>query len=266
MNKTNWSHSAGIEQNRALEAASTARRKSRSRQSVEDQRRWRLIRPAAAALLEFAYSRLDRDEIGNEKGTREQKRLRLMEIKRQRDRSLRPLNVMWQHTQNEWIPLSSSRRIFALSWANAQRVQIGIRDGIATLVLQYGDMRGPAGRLWGTDWVRLRVVTYRGRVDSVTGVSEVEPEYGRMVLAGAAILARSLPWLRFCELCGRVFFKVKRQITCSRTCSSVLQARNRPDRRRKGDTRGRKRTDYATAIEAQHTAWLEAAYRRTATN
>jgi len=268
MNTTKWTHADGVEQNRALEAASASVKTSRSGQSREEQRRWRTVRPAAVALLNFAYSRLEKDREGSPgsvkrgPGARQTEQQR-MEERERKTRYLRPLDVMWKECPDEWIPLSASRTGVDLRWEDARRVQADIRDAIARLVLQYRVGDGPGRRLWGTDWISIRVGLYRARADSIVGSIDVQPDYGRLVLAAAAVLRRSLPWLRFCALCGRLFFKVKRQITCSPLCYSVLQARKRPDRRPKGDTRrGRKQRNYATANEDEHTAWLRAAYKR----
>ena len=267
VNTTKWTHADGVEQNRALEAASASAKTSRSRQSREEQRRWRMVRPAAVALLDFAYRPLDNEREGSKRSARRGPSIKQIEEERReekdrKDRCLRSLNMMWRECPDEWIPLRASRESVDLRWEDARRVQADIRDAIARLVLQYREGGGPGRRLWGTDWIRIRVVLYRARADSIVGSTDVQPDYGRLVLAAGAVLRRSLPWLRFCALCGHLFFKVKRQITCSPLCYSVLQARKRPDRRPKGDTRGRKPRNYSTANEVEHTSWLRAAYRR----
>ena len=68
-------------------------------------------------------------------------------------------------------------------------------------------------------------------------VIAVEPDYWRLVLSALAVLGDALPWFRFCKVCGRIFFRVKRQNSCSPRCSIVLQGRRRAG---KGSSRGRK--------------------------
>jgi hypothetical protein len=87
----------------------------------------------------------------------------------------------------------------------------------------------------------------------------MRPPWMADVLRAATVLLDAIPWLRYCALCGRLFFKVKRQRVCGRRCGVVSQSRERWRREKKGDPsehRGRPRTDYAGPIGAAHQGWI----------
>src|SRR5262249_24233414 len=87
----------------------------------------------------------------------------------------------------------------------------------------------------------------------------VRPSWMADVLRAATVLLDAMPWLRYCGLCGRLFFQVKSQRVCSRRCSVVVQSRRRWTRAKKGrpaERRGRPRTDYASVVAAAHQRWM----------
>jgi hypothetical protein len=89
----------------------------------------------------------------------------------------------------------------------------------------------------------------------------LSPPWMRLVIPASAVLVDAQPWLRFCALCGRVFFKVKRKRLCAPDHAKVFfarQARENGSRRASGPRRGRKRTEYEEQVIAQHQTWLHA--------
>ncbi|MBI4240240.1 MAG: hypothetical protein HY613_00865 [Candidatus Rokubacteria bacterium] len=213
----------------------------------DSQRRWRTVRPAAAALLGFAYEDLGR------RITRRRADLIRRQIR----------EVFYYPAIGRAGALPPPNRV-VLSDAALRQAQAEIRKGLARLVLLYRDETLP-GAAW---WMLPRAVIVkrydRLRADAMVWRTAVEPRHMHVVLQAGEVLADAVPWIRFCELCGRAFFKVKRQRLCGRPrCKAVFHGRKRV---RKGadwsERRGRPRRNYAAEMVAAHTAWLGAATGR----
>jgi hypothetical protein len=100
-------------------------------------------------------------------------------------------------------------------------------------------------------------------------LKDVEPRWVADAIRACSVLLDAIPWLRFCALCGRVFFKVKQQRVCSLRCRRVRQSRERWSRSRKThplERRGRPRTPYRESFDGAHTAWLRMVDERKITN
>jgi hypothetical protein len=218
-------------------------------QLAESRRTWRNVRPAAVALVEFAYESLTPMEPST-----------LERV------------AQWQTALFSYPVLGWSLRMpppgpHSVSYSNEQIrfVQREIRAALVWLVLA-PDRDTPVGGLcWKQPPAQVAVNFFHSSVDQPRVEVWVTPPQLQFVFAAGAVLAAALPWLRFCELCGRLFFKVKRQRVCGSRCKVAFQSRERSAHHRKGDEterRGRKRKDYARLIAPEHAAWIRAARER----
>ncbi|MBI3455492.1 MAG: hypothetical protein HY002_06875 [Candidatus Rokubacteria bacterium] len=137
-------------------------------------------------------------------------------------------------------------------------LQRDLRTALARLVIGY-DADGVDLSAWETGEIRVVLAHVRDGPAVLSDITAVSPRWGRELLGLLAVLESSTPWLRYCALCGRLFFKVKRKLLCSRTCAVVYQARRGRAGRRPGERRGRRQTDLAEPVAAEHNAWIRAA-------
>jgi hypothetical protein len=127
-----------------------------------------------------------------------------------------------------------------------------VRRGVAALILRDGP-----GNLWKLPpSSQARFVCSQGDLLGYgPQLVVVRPEHVALTLAAAAILVDALPWLRFCPLCGKLFFKVSRQSGCTPSHVDTMRARRRP-RKHAEERRGRPQQDFSGWAVAQYTAWL----------
>lgn len=169
-----------------------------------------------------------------------------------------------------------SREAVRLSERDLKRVHTEVRRALAALVL--------APAMWGAEWSKnprlIRAVldgatarrnpgpcgqwrvprgTFeiryaRIREDAIIALDRIEPPSVRVLHAAGNVLTDAVAWLRCCELCGRVFFKTRRQRVCSLQCKGVFYGRKTtadPTERR-----GRRRRDYLSETWREHAAWF----------
>lgn len=142
---------------------------------------------------------------------------------------------------------------------DAARVQRELRRGIAELVLAPGIEHardplpfGPRGewrlpRIGDVDLLCVRSSAWGLGPDVVT----VDYLWKIDALLGASVLLDALPWLRFCKLCGRLFFKIKRQEFCRREHGNIAAHRSAGE-----SDRGRPRESFEAENVERHNAWL----------
>ncbi len=244
--KETWTIENGHAQNQAREKYLKF---SMERSPRSSQARWRGVRHAAEAVLNFAYEPLTRLTSRSRRRIRKQ----LVEI------------LEKHHVLARTVDLK-------LDEPTLRKGQRELRDALAWLVLRvYWDIP----RLcipWPAPTTRIETTYMPVSVGFILKQQKRTPSYLNIVSSALDTLSLGVSWIRFCELCGRMFFKVKRQRLCaSRRCKDVFHARQRSEkldgtRRRKFDVsvrRGRPRKDYAAEMQAMHSEWLRMAEKTT---
>lgn len=213
-----------------------------ARHHPRDIQRWaRTVSPAATALLAFAYEDLRR--------IRPASRARILGQVKELLAYRSPVGGRWPQVQN-----------LALSERALRRAQGELRTALARLVLRHREGTLPGAGYWRLP--RSGIVKRFYRVaDWMQWSMGVMPRYMEVVFAAADVLSEAVPWIRFCQLCGRAFFKVKGQRYCTTRCKAVLHARVKGEKKKKGGGGGRPRVDYAAEVVTIHTAWLHGATR-----
>lgn len=125
-----------------------------------------------------------------------------------------------------------------------------LRRMLAHLVLGYDDE--PGGRWWYGPECRESMVYVRQGPSVLFDLGQLDPVWVRAAVNAGGVLGDAMPWIRSCKLCGKLFFKVGAQLTCSREHTKVLGARKEGR-----STLGRPRQDYSSAIVATHNRWIE---------
>jgi len=230
MDAKNWTLADGLTQNRRRDEALRKGLGSGSREKRRLRDRWQRVRPAAASLLKFTYCDLASVEPRT---------------------AVHDVKGFWRYEEGDgWPLLKQARESVSIRASELSGLQSRLHGAIAHLILGYPTAYGRHPDFW------FEEATLRIRFSTTGPVLELKPEYWRVVLKGLVVLGTAQPWLRFCALCGRIFFRVKRQITCSPRCSTVLQGRRRAAAKSKGSQRGRKRYRFEQGIEATHNEWL----------
>ena len=208
------------------------------------QRQWGTVRPAAISLLNFAYSPF----VSNRRSLAQSKK-QLREV------------LGFSTVGAAVVPVVAPVDRVVLSDHDLKRIHRWTRKMLASLVLNYRPDAPPGAACFDTPPCKVRY--FRGQPDLLFSTVEVEPCYMRLVLASAEVLRAAIPWIRFCEVCLQLFFKVKRQRFCGRQrCKEVFHGRNRHERKTDpAERRGRPRIDYAAPTVAEHRAWIRMAYR-----
>lgn len=143
-----------------------------------------------------------------------------------------------------------------------QDAQRRLRAALAGLVLKF-DLETQ-----GASWDMPEAISLRFSVahgswwglgpDPTSKVGAIHPECARLVYPALMVLVDSLPWLRFCPVCHRLFFKVKRKAFCSDEHSRIYfsrKIRGAGDADQPG-TRGPDRTVGPGPVDAMHSAWV----------
>ena len=246
-----WSVRDGTEQNRERDKLLTIRMKAAVRQQHET---WRKVRVVAETTLDFAYQELSE--------------MRPAKIRSLAKRCMKEI-LEYEYRARGRVPLLVSDLDTPLSHSELCRAQQQLRLALATLVISVDANTTPFNALyWRPPSTTVERTYFAIRVDSIANVRKTTPTYLRLPNAIAEVLGDAAPWIRFCELCGRLFFKVKRQQVCSRRCKHIFHARQRSHRQsdliaeKDGndvERRGRPRKNYGEPIEEAHNDWLEMA-------
>ena len=159
------------------------------------------------------------------------------------------------HHGRLYIPLEMAH----FSLPHVRRVQRITQTVLAGLWLQY-DPQAEGDLIWNSLPFRARFTYVRTGSYLLYDIINVQPQWQRLMIAVCAVLKDATAWLRFCELCGRMFFKVKRQILCSNPrCKAVYHARRRLRKGADDERRGRPRIDFAAETETIHNRWIRVA-------
>ena len=95
---------------------------------------------------------------------------------------------------------------------------------------------------------------------------DIRPTSMAVVLPAVAVLMDALPWIRACDLCGRLFFMIRNQRFCSRAHANVAGQRAIRERaghkdRDRARPRGVRPVDYSALITAKHLEWVQQSRR-----
>lgn len=95
---------------------------------------------------------------------------------------------------------------------------------------------------------------------------DIKPTCMAVVLPAVAVLMDALPWIRACDLCGRLFFMIRNQRFCSRAHAKVAGQRAIRERaghkdRDRDRPRGVRPVDYSASITAKHLEWVQQSRR-----
>jgi hypothetical protein len=247
LDHTNWTLVEALEQNLRLDTLlETTRTQETHQQARERQERWRGVRRPAAALLSFAY----RDLVGE--GVQG---------------AVEELAGVFEYRGNR-SPFFRLYKRPRISTIEMTMIQSDVRNALARLFLRYPIWMEQEGTrrlerqdgLWLVGPGELKVAYWRPGEGAGLGLRfmvEITPAHLQVVLLAMFVLTDASSWLRFCEVCGRIFFKVKRQLGCSRRCSIVLQGRRRVSEESERSSRGRKRQAFEAAIESIHIEWIK---------
>ncbi|MFQ5932971.1 MAG: hypothetical protein ACE5MM_11240 [Nitrospiraceae bacterium] len=167
--------------------------------------------------------------------------------------------------------LGARFKVNPISWSakDLRRAQAALHRGVAQLVLldedETGHWRLPKIEMV-LDAVRSGYSLWALGPEVTSNPDALTPRWMRIVYPASLVLVDAMPWLRFCKLCGRLFFQVKVQKFCSEEHSKISYGRQRK-RKTKRDPhgrpqRGRPLKDYTSEIESTHTAWLNRMHRR----
>lgn len=234
-----WSLRVGMEQNRVADASLAIRMQTNPR---EYQRIAARVRQAAVSLLKLAYM-----------NTGSGRRL-------QTDAMPILNNVLsYSAHPSHWLHVTPPSRTIRLKSGEVHQVQEVARESLGKLILAYPpeDAELSFSRCWRLPPFEARLRYMRAGSYLLHDIEQIKPRWMKYAVAIGAVLTDAMPWFRFCALCGRLFFKVKRQGVCSLTCKSPYQARRRYTRKGDaGETRGRPKKNYAGPVEAVHTQWL----------
>jgi hypothetical protein len=237
LTKKKWILADGLAHNRRLDGLLASTQASAGKAEVRRlQGRWRDVQSPAGELLSFVYRSLDATEVAAAVS--------------------REIRAVIRYSPEGWTVVRASyhRQVFLRKGA-IRLAQRAIRGAIGRLILGFSEDDGPAAFQWQLSQIRVRIRYYR-RDDGLLAMAEVEPEYLRLVERSMAVLAQAWPWLRFCPLCGRLYFKIKSQVYCSGACGAVAQARDWRSRGGKRTRPGRPRTRGPEDAEKAHSSWL----------
>jgi hypothetical protein len=246
-----WSLRDGLARNAECDVLLEMRMRHARRDA---QRQWRHVRPAAAALLSFAYGT---DEKGKP-------------LPRRRVVAALGAMLAYGGRGRSLVPVDLRPRRSTLAEADVRAARREIRIALARVVLA-----DPITRLrvaWTLPWAEVQTAYYRAREDVLGFVRRFRPQHLVIAYAAAEVLGDAVLWLRHCALCARLFFKVRRQELCGNPrCRWVYQgrkayaklhpdaARTRGAEERKGP--GRTRKPFERVAERVHTEWLQRAER-----
>lgn len=211
------------------------------------QRQWRAVKSAATALLDFVHQPLTLTPRSRAR------------IKRQ----LTEISPYGEMSWLSWLPSSTAENL-RISDRDLRLAHAETRNAFARLVLAYRpetSLPPPATAWWQPPECTVSVGLARVRADAIGGTREVKPRHMEVVFSAVAVLQMAVLWLRFCELCGRLFFKVRKQQYCSRGHAIVGRGRARSRKGDQSERRGRPRYDYAIPVMAEYAAWLHKAAR-----
>ena len=231
-----WDLSAGIAHNTLLDRELRRARTRLSPEALRDeQRRWAQMKTLMPSVLEFLYLKEASEPPVS-----------------LRDR----LNRLCGHQSIALgrldLPklLPGSRALSKISIH-----QEFLRKAVATLVLRYRDGEDVMDRVWPSGGISIPMkIAYRRRRGLIVPIIGSGARDGLWSPALVDVLSESFRWLRFCPLCGRLFFKIKRQSHCSRMCYGRSTVRRRE--RKGNDARGRPRVAFESQLEAMHNAWI----------
>lgn len=211
------------------------------------QRQWGTVRPAAISLLNFA----DSPFVSNRRGLAQRKK-QLREV------------LGFSTVGAAVVPVVAPVDRVVLSDHDLKQIHTWTRKMLASLVLNYRPDAPPGAASFETPPCKVLASYFRGRPDLLFCTVEVKPRYMHLILASGEVLRAAMPWIRFCEVCLRLFFKVKRQRFCGRQrCKQVFHGRNRHERKTdSAERRGRPRINYAAPTLIEYEAWLRMAYER----
>jgi predicted nucleic acid-binding Zn ribbon protein len=141
------------------------------------------------------------------------------------------------------------------------QLQEQVRHMFASLILRptVNDPVNPDGYSKNLSFTAKMHFARKGPYGLGPDFTTMRPAWAADVLRAATVLLDAMPWLRYCDVCGALFFKVKRRQVCSRRCGVVRQSRRRWKRLKKGDEterRGRPRTPFSDPIETAHEEWI----------
>lgn len=213
-----------------------ARSKENSRELQQIARR---LSGPARALLDFVY-------------------LDLKANRRVPSEAKRSLTAALEYSPLGWRRLVLPPKSKVLSASEIQKVQQAAQEWLARLVLNYDAEEG-----WSVEWrlpkFEAHMVYLRVGIYALYDLSGLEPQWMRHALTVGDVLSDAVSWLRFCDLCGRLFFKVKRKRWCSHGCGSVYHSR----RQAKGsefERRGPQPKAREAPYVAAHSNWLRMAW------
>jgi hypothetical protein len=250
MDQTDWTLLEALVQNAQLdELWEAARTEETHQQARQRQERWRGVRQPAVALLSFAYRELVDEGVQAAKGE-------LAEVCEYKGGS----------------PSFHKYKRQRISPIEMKMIQSDVRSALARLFLRYPIWVEQLGKrelerqdgLWLVGG-ELKAAYWRGGGGAGLGLRfmvEITPAHLRVVLLAMNVLTDAFLWLRFCEVCGRIFFKVKSKLGCRPKCSIVRQGRRRIPEEGKRSNRGRKREAFEAPIEKVHADWIRTAQEK----
>ncbi len=145
----------------------------------------------------------------------------------------------------------------SLSVGDVRRVQAVAQEWLARLVLSYDPDDAELGFSvqWQLPRFEAHMMYLRVGIYALNDLENVQPRWMRHALAVADVLTDAVPWLRFCDLCARLFFKAKQKRWCSRGCASVAHSRSLA-KGEKWERRGPPRVPREAPNVAAYNAWL----------
>lgn len=162
-------------------------------------------------------------------------------------------------------PRRGSRRVLlppdrtSLSRTELRRIQAVAQAWLAHLVLAYkaDDAEFLFSVRWSLPKFEGRMEYLRTGIWTLWDLAALRPRWMRYAFSVGYVLGDATTWLRFCALCGHLFFRVKRQRWCSRRCANVAYSRSRAkDPKAK---RGPPQTSFEAPYVKAHNEWLQIA-------
>ena len=162
-------------------------------------------------------------------------------------------------------PRRGSRRVLlppdrtSLSRTELRRIQAVAQAWLAHLVLAYkaDDAEFLFSVRWSLPKFEGRMEYLRTGIWTLWDLADLRPRWMRYAFSVGYVLGDATPWLRFCALCGHLFFRVKRQRWCSRGCASVAYSRSQA--KNLGPRRGPPQTPREAPNIKAHNKWLRIA-------
>lgn len=172
-------------------------------------------------------------------------------------RDLQPVLAYEPRRGSRRVLLPPDRR--SVSRTELRKIQTVAQAWLAHLVLAYkaDNAESLVSVLWSLPKFEGRMEYLRTGIWTLWDLAALRPPWIRYAFSVGYVLGDATPWLRFCALCGHLFFRVKRQRWCSRGCASVAYSRRQA--KDPGAPRGPRRTPFEAPHVEAHNEWLRIA-------